>query len=251
MTRLDSSFSNVFPVLPRLATRLRSLARDGVERLVRAGLVVLLGAGLVLAWTTVHIGDDLRWIQHTGQVLTALESLSTNVADLAQSFRQFMRIGDETYASRFDALQASLGADTDRFEQLTSDNLIQQTRIQNFKLKLAQQANDLSIAMERRRQIPGMAPEQIITANENSELTFSQITQIIKMMRSSESDLLVQRVRASDLGLSLLAIGAFATIGISVGLLVIIFLALRREFAVRKQMETALYQQAQTLATEE
>ena len=119
--------------------------RDQFNRIARRNITLPLIAGLVSAGAFVafflYFISATSWVDHTHQVISELNELSTLEADMEASTRGYVLTGDEAYLGPFQLGRPQFDAQVDNLIRQTADNPPQTDRLRRIRtLELAWQA---------------------------------------------------------------------------------------------------------------
>ena len=168
-------------------------------------LVVLVAIGVTSYNQLRQLNDDSFWVDHTFVVQRELQSLVADVSRAESSARGFQLLNDATLQSESDLASSRAKDDLVQLRTLTTDNPIQQARLDKLDPLVSQR-----LELLRRLVTPGDTPagtrDSVIR---DGETYMDQVRQIIGDMQAEENRLLDQR-RADETRMSSLA---HATLG--------------------------------------
>ncbi|MEO9143908.1 MAG: PAS domain S-box protein, partial [Polyangiaceae bacterium] len=209
----------------------------------------MLAASATLAfWTTGAQIENARWVEHTLQVMETLDVASGHVTTMQNSRRGFALTGDEDELLSFTSATTGLGSAATRLRSLTSDNPIQQVRLDRLDPLLAR-AEQLETESIASRRADGFVPDREAASARNVSAVVHAVTALLADLNGEERVLLVRREQSMATSVRIARIAHVA--GTAVGLVVILlaFLGLRRGNERLVQSELAARQGEQDLYT--
>jgi PAS domain S-box-containing protein len=203
-----------------------------------AGLSVLANAVISYHNTNQLIKNEERVVQ-TVQVLEQLESTLSTLKDAETGQRGYILTGDEAYLQPYQDAITRLDRQLASLKPLTADHPEQQRRL----AILEQQArNRLKIIRQTitLRQTQGLeAAQQVVVLGEGKKV-MDQIRQLVADMEKTEETLLKQQARESQLSVQKISITLMLASIFGIGLLIALYLLVRRDLAARQQAADTL-----------
>ena len=230
---------------------MNSTTHDGqiarVARLVRAawnhtnlgfglGLLLVLGVGADSLYNTRRQIQDARWVTHTHYVIERLTVLLSTVQDVETGGRGFVITGDEHYLEPCLRGEAAIQGVLDEVRQLTADNALQQARFNRLPPLIARKIELINRAVTQRREQPTMPVMQNGNYGAGKQ-AMDEIRLDVAEMIGAENNLLRQRQAEAEASNRNSLVTLAAGTVISAGLLLAVFIALRREIAERRRTE--------------
>jgi methyl-accepting chemotaxis protein len=163
---------------------------------IGSGFAVALAALVVIGalsyGTTARLVDSLDWLTHTRRVLDQLEALLSTMDDAETGQRGFIITGQESYLQPYEGARTAAEQRLKDLRQLTSDNALQQRRLDALEPLVAIKFNELQSVIDLRRE-KGFAPasEAILTNKGKNEM--DAIRRLLAQMEHEENDLLAKR----------------------------------------------------------
>jgi PAS domain S-box-containing protein len=213
------------------------------ERKVRLGFILALAClaviGAVSYLSVVRLNENAARVEHTHQVLDALERLLAATTDSETAQRGYLIAGDPSYLEPYRKATAIIDGEQRRLRELTADNHAQQQRLDLLAPLMTERLASLRAGIEsRREQGFGAAQAELLTA-EGKQLQ-QRMRRLVAQMEDAETSLLAEREQRTRRS-STIAKGVILGSGIfTLGFVGLALLALRRDFAGRARAERAL-----------
>lgn len=208
--------------------------------LVAGIFVVSLNAWL--AYQSVQtLTDSEYWVSHTWQVIHATDLVLSSLKDAETGMRGYVLTGDTAYLAPYGLAKADLPTELNKLQELSVDNSQQQTRITEMRAVIDQRMQTLQEGIdERARGNANTVRALVLTGTGKAEM--DRLRAIGEAMRSTEQDLLKQRLRratAAHRRADATMIGASI---LDIFLLVLIFVNLNHERGLREQSDKTTQQ---------
>ena len=202
--------------------------------------VVLLILVFTLATLAVRgYGSTNRWVAHSHEVVAELAGLGASLAEAESAWRGFIRSGDPAYLRERDAVLTRLDQHLQTAKQLTLDNALQQSRLQEMESTLEKRHEQINVLIAL-AQSQGLAAAQRDPISEDVHKATLQVSAQINQLEHEESKLLAKR-RGADAAWANGLIAAFSTLLLTVvGVLVWLSLRVRTETRARARHAEAL-----------
>lgn len=213
------------------------------QRKVLFGFAVALACMAAIAWVAHYsvaaFEENTRWVEHTHQVLTEIEILDSDIADLQSRLRGYAITGDEQQLDAYAELTKSLTRAAAALDVLTADNPEQQRRLEEAGQIIETYLGYTRHVIEARQQQGFEGARAIILSNEGERFRRQSAT-LLNAMRATEDRLLGERrsraERSSRLADAVIVGGTvFAVLAIALAAL-----AIRRDLMGRRRAEEAL-----------
>ena len=204
------------------------------------GALVLLGiAGVASYRSVVQAREDVSWVQHTLEVIDALELSRASAADVETGERGYVITGDESFLEPYDTSGDTNQTNTARLRRLIADNPAQRIRVEALALLIARRLAVARDVIEQRRS-QGLAPAIRALLTSGGQPLQNRIRGLIDEMKAAEQVLLVDRerqARRSGTFTQSVVIGGSA---LALGLVGLALLTAIRGFSARTRAEATL-----------
>ena len=209
-------------------------------------LVLLLSIGVLAWWNARRYRETLAWINHTNQVIDALDEILGATLDAETGQRGFIISGNDRHLIPHDSGVRRAGEAMTKLEALVQDNPVQLERAAVLRDLVEQRLDHTSESIELRRVNAAAAMERV-SSSPGLEL-MEQVREQIDEMRGVEAGLLQKRTSANlaisgRAGVAVLTGGAIAVLVIFASGIVLL-----RDVRRRLQSEEALRQSEESLS---
>jgi signal transduction histidine kinase len=159
------------------------------------GVPILLLAiiGIIADRTTAAYATSERWVSHTHEVGTVIETLRANMFKMQDARKGFVFSGDEAGLANYEAAVQEIPADVKELRRLTVDNPSQQIRINELEPVVQQKLSLMQQSMDLRKAGTQDTEKQREFTSQNEALS-ARMAALLSDMRAEESGLLKQRV---------------------------------------------------------
>jgi len=199
--------------------------------------VLLVSANAIVAYRSVAVLEHSQsWVQHTYQVIAQVEIIMGAEKDAETGERGFLITGDPRFLEPFTAAERELPGELDFFQQLTSDNASQQSRLAEMRSHITVRNQLLEHAIDLRQGGSSMA-QAALAVTERGKIEMDILRRIGKDMQAEETRLLEVRLaeaRKADIRTRITV--ALATI-LDIILIVVMSRYLYRERELRRKTE--------------
>ena len=172
-----------------------------LNKKILAGFIICSMVMLVVAVITFKNSekfvDTNQWVNHTHEVLYALEEVLVSSVDAEARLRGFVITGEEWYLEPFNYYKMTRLSRIRKASELTKDNPEQQENIEGIKKLVAAQISHLEKSIEIRK-TKGSGNAQSILATSQGKEILDQIRKTIGHAKEVEQLLLTERMKASD-----------------------------------------------------
>jgi signal transduction histidine kinase len=200
-------------------------------------LLALIGVGIGSYDGMWDLVDSRVQVEHTYDVLRAVDAVSTRVASAESGVRGYVITGDERYLTRHDADTAEAWRSLATLERLTTENLRQRQRARALAPLVRERLGALDAAMERRR---GLATAPDTAAAERWSPAGDSLRALLGIIAAEED--VVRRQRSSNQARSIVstAVAMVLVLLLSTALAALATLAVRRDIAARARVAEEL-----------
>jgi PAS domain S-box-containing protein len=157
-----------------------------------AAILTLLGAGVIAYRALVSSNQSQGWVRHTDQVLEELQELLSASENIESNSRGFVLTGDKSYIESFKKSILRETRAEGLIDELTEDNLTQQSRVSVLKNLLAQKIG-FSESVNDLRKAKGMEAAAALIADGREEQITGDIQDLVLVMQEEEQRLLKER----------------------------------------------------------
>jgi methyl-accepting chemotaxis protein len=155
-------------------------------------LLILIVVGAVSFTSTTKFTDASSWVQHTHEVLDNASDLRRAVADAVAEQRGYVITGQERFLDPFRVASASINESLQNLRNLTSDNPVQQQRLDTLEPLVRQRLVEFQSSMDARAD-KGFAPAAEYVLSDHGRREMEQISQLTVDIEREERDLLKRR----------------------------------------------------------
>lgn len=135
-------------------------------------------------------------VDHTFQVMVAIDNALLQLQDTETGQRGFIITGDESYLAPFEAGRTKLFEVLSRLSSLVSDNPDQRARIENLRRLSDGKLNELQDTIITRKE-QGLEPARLKVIGSAGKETMDQIRHLAADMRSAEATLFDARLASA------------------------------------------------------
>jgi signal transduction histidine kinase len=192
---MESLFPS-FPSLEELKKMMRLASSRATWIVFVVPLFLLLAIGVVADRTTTSFAQSERWVSHTHEVQTVIQTLRADAFMAQDSRKAYVLTSDDASLAGYAAGAQQLPALMKELKQLTADNTGQQARIDRLEKVIQGKLAVLQGSIDLRKAGSADAARQAEFTAENEDLT-AQMSTILTAMLDEENRLLAQRVVVS------------------------------------------------------
>jgi methyl-accepting chemotaxis protein len=155
-------------------------------------LAVLLVVGAVSYDSTTKLIDSAEWVRHTHEVLTGLDELLSGMKDAETGQRGYVITGEARYLEPYNTAHDVVDQKLKHVRELTSDNPIQQRRLDALEPLIASKFAELQSVIDLRRGkgFTSAAQEVLTDKGKNA---MDAIRKLVGDMEGEETSLLAKR----------------------------------------------------------
>lgn len=155
-------------------------------------LALILASAVVSAYNVHRLRKDSELVDHTHRVISRLEAVMEAVRDAESGQRGYVITGDPKYLDPYRETAAVVEDFVQQVEQLTADNLEQQSRIPELRTRIASRLDTLFANAKLREEQGFDAAQEAITTDAGHNQMRS-LRELIDEMQDDEWALLSQR----------------------------------------------------------
>src|SRR3984893_5922856 len=155
-------------------------------------LAVLLVVGAVSYDSTTKLSSSADWVRHTHEVLAGLDGLLSGLKDAETGQRGYVITGEPRYLEPYNTARDVVDQKLKHVRDLTSDNPIQQERVQALEPLIASKFTELQEVIDLRKTKGFAAASQEILTDKGKNV-MDAIRKLVNTMMSEETGLLDKR----------------------------------------------------------
>ncbi|RYD49486.1 MAG: hypothetical protein EOP83_25090, partial [Verrucomicrobiaceae bacterium] len=155
-------------------------------------LVMIIYGAYTSVRNTRAILADAKGVDHTHQVMIALENSLVAILNLETGHRGYLITGRDDYLTPYNAALLRVDGQLNALNKLTSDNPVQQARMQGLLELVKLKKMELESGVQARRDEGFEAAAKIVDTNLGRSL-MDQIRELIDSMRMEEENLLAEQ----------------------------------------------------------
>ncbi|MGL5630757.1 MAG: ATP-binding protein [Azovibrio sp.] len=219
------------------------LTRLPVEVKIFAGFIGSIVVLFVAGGFTYHTGAEFtrsaRWVAHTQEVRTALGQLYASISDAESAQRNYLLTGNREFEQEYRRTLPKLNNQERALVRLVADNPVQLQHLSELRPFIVQRIN----ALERYIKIferQNMAAVQRAITSGTGIVAKDEIRRMVGRMDNTERQLLVDREAALKYERVLMFVTLVAMITVAMGILMVLYIGIRRQIAARTEVEQAL-----------
>ena len=225
--------------------------KDALDRrtILWAGiLAVIVLINAAVSYRAVRIvAENDRWVNHTREVSTELTTTLLLVTDAETGTRGFIITGDEAHLEPYKLAVKEIDRHVARINELTTDNPVQQQRIPKLQELINRRLNSFTTSQTVRREQGFAGIEKLIPGGRGRQ-DMEELRGLIGDMQRTEDQLLSARqAQSASSERNIIYTFAFVTL-VTLSLIAVINLLLRRNLAERRRAEEQLREQKDWLA---
>jgi signal transduction histidine kinase len=195
---------------------------------------------------TLALVKSARWVNHTHQVIETLDTLTVGLSEVVSARRGFSLTGADEELDRHEKATRSLRDAEIRVRALTSDNLSQQRRLDEFEPLLAGQMARLDAAIESRR-TRGFDSGREMNEIREASAAYTELRDLLSALTAEERRLLAERDWSTAAAVTRIEILEVIGSGVSLSLVMAVVVRLRRELQRRRQSELIIRDSEQAI----
>ena len=183
--------------------------------------------------------ENERSVARTHELITEIATTMSTLKDAETGQRGFILTGENDYLEPYNAALATIDKHFNRISELTKDNVNQQQRLADLKLKAAEKIEELRYVIELRRR-EGLEAALLRVKMGRGKTAMDEIRAIVAGMMDEENHLLERRAAEShESGRSALLTSTLASL-FAILLVMAVYYLINRDILVREQSAAAL-----------
>ena len=200
-------------------------------------LALLIANTVVSYRNTQKIVENERWVSHTHQVLTELESTLSTLKDAETGQRGYLLTGEERYLEPYKSALAHVNERLTSLQQLTADNDAQQQKLGSLRIAIDSKLAELQETIELRRQQNLEAALQVVKSGRGKQI-MGGIRQQVAAMTAIENRLLQARSRESQASVNAAMLTFTVATLANLLLMALVYYLVKRDRTLRDREET-------------
>jgi len=220
------------------------------------GLLSVMGLVVVLlllnTWFAYHnirqMHDDARRVDHTQNVINALERIISFAKDAETGQRGYIITGEPRYLEVYDAAVSAINGPVRALEQLTRDNPAQQARIPVLKNRIAIRLKILEETLGLRKEKGFDAAREMILTD-RGKIEMDELRKQVDEMASVERQLLTTRSERSERTYRVALLTTVVADLFALAMVVAFIFLLRRHLLARDKAAAAIHEQREMFRT--
>lgn len=183
------------PAAPTPAPRPRRWTWTIGRRLVggyAVALALLVVIGLVSSSNTQKLVENSGWVEHTHEVIAGTEGIASALTDAETGQRGYLLTGVDSYLAPYTAAQQDVATHLAEVRGLTSDNAVQQGRLDELEPLVAAKFEEMQRTIDVRDD-EGFEAAQAIVLSDEGKAVMDEIRALLDEVRGDEEALLDQR----------------------------------------------------------
>jgi CHASE3 domain sensor protein len=202
------------------------------------GLLVLIGAALLLARSVATLQDARVLAKHARSELETLVSFLATIEDAETGQRGYLLTGDSTYLAPYTEARHLIGDQVAQLDSLTAADPSEHAAVVALRGHVAVKMGELAESIRLRARAPDAASALMLTGAGQREMM--AIRTLVEGIRQVERRRLDEHLQAFTSGVAALVVHLAVAIGLQFALLAILFLLTRRDQAFRAAATASL-----------
>lgn len=156
--------------------------------------ILLLVSYILTFYSSQQVINQQEEVQHTTYVINTLDMLSSELKDAESSFRGYLIVKDEKFLKEYYSAPVLIDSTFLKLTSLTSDNAVQQKRLDTLHLLIENKMNLLAAGLSMfntNREIT----DTLIKMGNKGKLIMDSIKTVIVKLQQEENDLMDQRTK--------------------------------------------------------
>lgn len=225
------------PETPHFAVTQPSERRVQWTFVLAGGLAVIVAVSSLLS--IVRLQSDNSWVNHTEEVIAALERVRSLITDAETAGRGFTITSATEYLDPYEHASSSINSQMDQMRALISDNPSQNLRLAALAELAPQRLAEITHLIDVRRDMGFDAARAVVLTGDGKRL-HDRIRGLINDMEGAESALLKERLAKSERSaiwsIASVVLGCLLVVGLA-GFAETVF---RRDYAGSRRANAAL-----------
>lgn len=202
---------------------------------IGALLLIVFGGGLSYRANTSY-SESARLVAHTQEVRAELDEFYSHLAEVESAQRAYLLTHESGQLAHYNELNRDVLAQLETLGEMVTDNPIQMHNLANLRPMVTQRLEQLKHTLAVYESAGMQAAGHEILVSKSLEL-MNEISTTIHMMEDVEERLLRERQASAEQTRRLTLMTMLATLLLAMGVLSMLFIAIRREMQARDRIE--------------
>ncbi|HTN75785.1 MAG TPA: CHASE3 domain-containing protein [Pirellulaceae bacterium] len=209
-------------------------------------LVTLLANSTLTYLNLRRLNHNERLVQHSNEVLLALQSLQATLVDAETGQRGYLITGQPAYLKPYDVAVAMVDSELQNVQLLTADNPSQQAHLEQLEVQVAQRLERFRTSIAVRTK-DGFEPARDIVATGQGKIAMDEIRRGLAKMQAEERQILATRASESNTSFWTAVVTSWITLGLGLAMVVVGYSMVNRDLDRREHLANAMQKNVATL----
>lgn len=155
--------------------------------------LLLLLSYILTFYSSQQVSNQQLQVHHTTNVINTLDILSSELKDAESAFRGYLIIKDEIFLKDYYRAPHLVDSTFLKLKSLTSDNDVQQKRLETLQLLIKDKLNILSSGLEIFKKNNSMIADTMTKMGHKGKLIMDSIKILVIKLQKEENDLMTKR----------------------------------------------------------
>ena len=155
--------------------------------------ILLLISYILTFYSSQQVLNQQTRVHHTAKVINTLDILSSELKDAESAFRGYLIIKDERFLNEYYNAPRLIDSTFLKLKSLTSDNIIQQQRLDTLQLLIKNKLNLLSSELTIFKNNSSVVADTMLKMGYKGKLTMDSIKTLVIKLQTEENDLMIKR----------------------------------------------------------
>lgn len=158
-----------------------------------AAFLLLLLSYILTFYSSQQVSNQQERVNHTTEVMNTLDVLVTELKSAESALRGFLLVNESKFLGEYETAKPLVNSTHHKLKQLTSDNWLQQKRIDSLKILIDKKMNVMNTALNLLVNDRKVAPITIQKVENESRLLMDSIRSMTLKIKNEENRLLDER----------------------------------------------------------
>jgi PAS domain S-box-containing protein len=211
-------------------------------------LALLLIIGFVSYTTTLHSIDSFKWVNHSREVLSQTEVLSSKVFEAGDQARSYLITGSDSFLKTFSSDLDEIMMDFRKLKKLTGDNPVQQQNLAKLEPLLILKVQIMKEYVAFKNDHKKLSSDEVLKEFKEGQETIDKLKQVLEAIKGTEVQLLNERqVEETRVTSNLIYFIVLSSI-LGVGFLGAAGVVIHRDYQKRVEAENKLQEHASRIS---